>query len=342
MELRRYLLLVWRWSWLLTLAVVLGAAAAYGVSRLQTPAYVAQATILVNQAQAVTGPTYNDVLANQQLSKTYSQLVTSGPVLDRVAAQFDIPYETLERKVSAKVRRDTQLIDIRARDADAERAAAIANAIATVFAEQIRQAQLGQQSTAESDLQAQVDALQASITDKQREVSRLSAATPAPADADRQQNLVAAQGQLDSLRQNLAAVQRRLQDLRIDLARSINSVTIAHPARAPKRPAAPLVLVNTALGAALGLLMAGGFVALRAYLDDTVKNAGDVTRATAPRCSAPSPRSACRAAGDAPVTPKGPDQRCPRRSRRPWPTPTASSAPTSSSCGRGGAVSRCW
>src|SRR5581483_4067069 len=100
MELRRYVAITRRWLWLLVLALIMGIALAFTISRLQTRIYVARSTILVNQAQQVTGPTYSDVLANQQLTKTYSELVTSDPVLERVAQDLDIPYDTLRDMVS--------------------------------------------------------------------------------------------------------------------------------------------------------------------------------------------------------------------------------------------------
>lgn len=279
MELRRYATILWRWSWLFVVGTTLAAAAALLVSRSQPPLYAAKGTILVNQAQAVTGPTYTDVLANQQLSKTYSQLVTSGPVLERVGENLGFTYKQLRKMVSAGVRRDTQLIDITVKHRDPETAARVANEVARVFADQIRQAQLGQQTTAESDLEAQIAALQASINERQRDIQRLSAPVPGLSDAERQQQLSTAQAQLTSLRENQATVERRLQELRIDLARSINSVSLANPARVPEQPVSPRTPLNVALGALLGLLVVGGFVALREYLDDTVKSAEDVARA---------------------------------------------------------------
>ncbi|MGH2584673.1 MAG: Wzz/FepE/Etk N-terminal domain-containing protein, partial [Dehalococcoidia bacterium] len=81
MELRRYLAVGWRWWWLLALGVVVGSGLAYLISRNQTPIYEATATVLVNKSEAVS-PSDNDVLLNQQLTKTYGRLVTSGPVLD--------------------------------------------------------------------------------------------------------------------------------------------------------------------------------------------------------------------------------------------------------------------
>src|SRR5207302_10378187 len=108
---------------------------------------------------------------------------------------------------------------------------------------------------------------------------RLSVAQPGVPDDQRRQQLVQAQTDLDGLRQNQASLQRRLQDLRIDLARSINSVTLADPAGAPTSPVSPRVGLNTALGAFLGLVIAGAVVAAMEYLDDTVKRPDDVSRA---------------------------------------------------------------
>jgi capsular exopolysaccharide synthesis family protein len=280
MELRRYLAIVLRWWWLLALGTLSAAVAAFLVSRSQTPVYEAEGTILVNQAQAITGPTYNDVLANQQLSKTYSQLVTSGPVLEQVGQNVGLSYERLEDMVSAQVRPETQLIDIRVRSTDPELAARVANETARVFAAHIRQAQLGQQSTAESDLEKQVVAVQTSIDEKAQLVRRLGTPQPGLAEDQRQQQLAEAQAQLSSLRDNLAALQRRLQELRIDLARSINSVSLANPARVPTTPVSPRVTLNTILGAVLGLFVVGCIVAIAEYLDDTVKTVAEVNQAT--------------------------------------------------------------
>jgi capsular exopolysaccharide synthesis family protein len=283
MELRRYAAIVWRWSWLLALGTLLAGAASYAVSKQKTPIYQANATILVNQAQALTGPSYSDVLANQQLSKTYAQLVTSSPVLDQVVknlgASGPAPAGPLPCNISAAVRRDTQLIDIKARSTDPALASRCANETAKVFSDQIRQTQLGQQSNAEGDLEQQISAVQKSIDDRQRLITSLGSPQPGVPEDQRRQQLNQAQNEIDGLRQNHSDLTRRLQDLRIDLARSINSVTLADPAGVPIAPVSPRVALNTALGAFLGLVIAAAVVGVMEYLDDTVKSAEDVSRA---------------------------------------------------------------
>ncbi len=279
MELRRYLGVIWRWSWLIILGTALSAVAMYALTRGQTKMYAATATILVNQATEATGPTYNDVLANQQLTKTYTRLVTSGPVLERAGAPYGLTYESIEKIVSAEAGRETQLIDVTVKHRDPKVAAQIANDIARIFSEQVRQAQLGQLASAEADLEKQVAAAQTSIDERQALVRRLSTPNqPDMAESERTQRLADAQLQITTLREGLNSVQRQLQDLRISLARTINSVTLADPARVPVQPVSPRPLLNTVLGAFLGLLLFAGIVALLEYLDDTVKTAEDVER----------------------------------------------------------------
>lgn len=279
MELRRYLAIVRRWWWLLVLGTLLGGGLAFLVTLTQTPIYQATATALVNTSQSVTGPTYNDIIANQQLTKTYGRLVASGPVLEQVGQQFDLSYDQLKGMVSVSAGRDTQLIDISVRNGDPELAAAIANETARVFADQIRQSQLGQQGTVESDIEKQLTALQVTIDQQQQLVTRLRTEPSALSDPQRSQQVAEAQAQLDSLRQNQLGLQRQLQDVRISLAKSINSVTLADPARVPQNPASPRTLLITALGAIFGLLVVAGVVVVAEYLDDTVKTAEDVEQA---------------------------------------------------------------
>lgn len=268
-----------RWSWLLAAGTLLVSLAAFVYAKRQTPLYEARATILVNQAQALTGPSYSDVLANQQLCKTYAQIVPSGPVLRAVGQATGVTPGHLAQQVTSTCRRETQLIDIDVRDPDPALAARIANETAAAFADRIRQAQLGQQSNAESDLEKQVAALQSSIDEKQGFIAQLGAAQADANNDQRRNQLAQAQIELDALRQNLSSLQRRLQDLRIDLARSINSVTLADPAAPPPQPVTPRVGLSTLIGAVLGLLAAGAIAAAFEYLDDTVKSPDDVTRA---------------------------------------------------------------
>jgi capsular exopolysaccharide synthesis family protein len=279
MELLRYVAIIWRWSWLLILGTVLAGGTAFFVSRSQTRIYQATATVLVNQAQAATGPTYQDVLANQQLSKTYANLVPSRPVVGEVAKNLGLPPAEVSGHINASVVRDTQLIKINVQHPNPQTAATIANETAKVFSNQIRDAQGADQVKAEEDLQNQIKAVQESIDQTNAELTRLNGRPPGLPEDQRQNQIAQANSRLDSLRNNLASLQRDLQDLQISVAKSFNSVKLAEPATAPLAPIKPRPKLDALLAGLLGLLAATGVVGVIEYLDDTVKTPDDVTRA---------------------------------------------------------------
>jgi non-specific protein-tyrosine kinase len=268
-----------RWLWILVLIPLLAGTTAYLLTKQQTPVYEAKNTILVNQAQPLTGPTYSDVLANQQLTKTYSKLITSKPVLERVAANLGLSYEALSGRISTSAQQDTQLIDISVQHTDPDLAALIANETASTFAEEIRQSYAGRQAEAERGLQDQIISMQIAISERERGLQQLRVPSPGVSETDRLQQLSDAQFQLDSLRRNFTTLQTLLQELRIELGKSMNSVSLANPAVPPQTPIRPHVTFNALLGAALGLLIACGIVALLEYLDDSIRSAGDAERA---------------------------------------------------------------
>jgi non-specific protein-tyrosine kinase len=280
MELRQYVAIAWRWSWLLILGAVLAGLAAFVVSQLQTPQYQATTTMLVNQSQAGSGQSYNDVLANQQLSKTYGQIVTSSLVLQPVAEWAGLTYDELRAMVSAGVRRDTQLIDITVRDTDPERAAVLANQIGEAFAEQIQNAQLTQQTQAKNDLDQQSAFVQGVIQERRDELQTLNAMPAGMPESQRQTRISIVNSEISDLHERLEQLNDNLQDLRVESLKSTNSVTPVNEARAPSSPVSPRTMFNTVLGALVGLIIAAGFAAVFEYLDDTVKSAADVSRVT--------------------------------------------------------------
>ncbi|MGE5250799.1 MAG: polysaccharide biosynthesis tyrosine autokinase, partial [Bacteroidota bacterium] len=94
----------------------------------------------------------------------------------------------------------------------------------------------------------------------------------------------------DSRMTRLQATLDLYQNLYINLLSSLETVRLARlqntpnivqiePAAVPKAPIRPQPLQNTALAAAVGLLLAGGIVFLIEYLDDTLKSPEDMERA---------------------------------------------------------------
>ncbi len=266
-----------RW-WLLLAATLTAGGIAYLTGRGRPAVYAAHATVLVQQAPGVGGPTYSDVLASQQLVKTYGQLATADPVLEQAAAAVGLPPRQVAAMVRAQGRRDTQLIDVTARAREPELAARLANAVAQAFVERVQEAQRSRQAAAAADLSAQIAAVQRSIDEAQQRVTRLSGRSPTLAEDQRLEQLAQARADLDALRQNLAGLQRRQQELQLDPGR--DAVTVANPARVPETPVGPPLPFRTLLGAATGLALALMVVALAEHLDDRVQTGAEAARHT--------------------------------------------------------------
>lgn len=143
MTLRDYVKVVRRWGLLVVIGALLAGAGAYVLTSRMDPVYQAKALILVNQRSSQSGVRLDDVLGSQSLTRTYAELVVTNNNLERAAEVLgNINADTLQRKVSAEAKPETQLIAVVAEDKDAKRAAEIANTVANIFPNYVRDAQL--------------------------------------------------------------------------------------------------------------------------------------------------------------------------------------------------------
>ncbi len=139
---RRYLAVIQRWLWLIVLTTLVAAAAAYVASRLSTPIYEASSILLVNGGETAAGPDYNGVLMSERLVGTYSQLLKGPPIYEGIRALLKLNFSDaqMDRMIIVEPVRDTQLITLKVRSADAGLAARIANTAPQVLIQQNFQA----------------------------------------------------------------------------------------------------------------------------------------------------------------------------------------------------------
>lgn len=135
MELRRYLDVLARWWWLFVASTLLSGTVAFFYSGNLPPTYRTSALLFVNQVAAPGTLTLSDTLLNQQLAKTYSQMMVQPVVLDGVAERLNLTFSTstLVSMVSASPVRDTQLLQITVDGSDPALIRDIANTLAEVF-----------------------------------------------------------------------------------------------------------------------------------------------------------------------------------------------------------------
>lgn len=127
---------------IILLSVLVGAAS-FAVSKfLITPKYDSNATMIVSNSNQNNDPNnpqaaveLGQIQANKALISTYSEIVKSKGIADRVIANLglDMDYEEFSKKVSIEPVKDTQIISVKVIDTIPERAQDIANETANIF-----------------------------------------------------------------------------------------------------------------------------------------------------------------------------------------------------------------
>jgi len=268
-DLRRQIAIVRAWLPLLVASVLLAAGAAFVVSSLLPKVYEAKARLNVGQSLSAVNPDYNQLLVSQRLSTTYAAVATTRPILETVIGQLGlgVTSDELLKRVRADAPLDSTLLTIVAQDADPARAAAIANALAEQLIAASPTIQ-GRQAEFQASIDADLKATQEQIRTTQAQVETLSGLPNRTAAQDAE--LATLEGRLVSLRSTYATL------LSFSSGNASNLLSVIEPAVAPSLPVSPKPLLNTLLGAILGLLIAAGIAFVAEYLDDAVKDADAV------------------------------------------------------------------
>jgi capsular exopolysaccharide synthesis family protein len=200
MELRQYLSIVRRWAWLLVLGLTLGAWAGFFWSHYQAPVYRASTRFLVMRAPQEKTSDYT-YLSDQQLTQTYVQLVTTGPVLEAVSVELGHTVNSDE--IEAQQIRDTQVIQLTVENQNALRAAAIANALVGQLIEQNEALQAGRFASTEANLQEQIKQMESQISGIQAVITQVS-------DQNLKEQLAELEAQIAPLQEEKAELEKEI------------------------------------------------------------------------------------------------------------------------------------
>jgi succinoglycan biosynthesis transport protein ExoP len=174
MEIKDFLLMMWRGFRFLVLGVILGLALGWGVSQIQTPVYEATTEVLVSRARQQS-TTDMLPLSEDQLVSTNIELVKSQPVLDAASSQLGSKIIADDIKVSAIP--NTLIIQIKARNQDPQRAAETANTLVQILIQQNENLLSGRYSEFENTLDTQISQVQNQIADLQDQISQINDAS---------------------------------------------------------------------------------------------------------------------------------------------------------------------
>ena len=197
MEIKQYFYLFKKWLWLLILGGIIGGLVGYFISSTQPVVYQTSTRIMVSRGldqESAGYYFYNEI----QLAKTYTQLINTRPVLDKLSEK--VGYTVNESKISVKQVQDSLVLDLTVMDNDAERTAEIANTLVDVFIEYNESLQTSRYEASESSLLAQITQVESQITNLQAEIA---------VNVEQSQEI---QKQEDEI-----ALQKRLEELKLQL-----------------------------------------------------------------------------------------------------------------------------
>jgi succinoglycan biosynthesis transport protein ExoP len=243
-----------RWFWM-PLCLVLGAGAAFGISKSQTKKYTATASLIFksNQfSQEIAGLGLQDVTSPQAEQSNNLKLVEFGDMAERTASILGggvTPQQVSESLTIAEQGESTatgeaSIVDVSASTGSPSLAVQIANTYVRQFVKR--------QQTSSSHYFKSALAL----------VNKQLAAIPPPQ------------------RFSTAAVdlQNRADSLRLLAELQYDGVEFSRPAVTPSSPSSPRTKRSTIIGGALGLVIGVGLISLLEHLDRRIREPEDLER----------------------------------------------------------------
>jgi polysaccharide biosynthesis transport protein len=252
-DLRSYLSILRRRKWIVVVTVLVAVAASLVASFLQTPIYEAESQIVI-QTRSTADPFDQQALSSgdaEREAATAIEVIKSEPVRAEVEKKIGSAPQ-----VSVAVVGETNVISIKARSTDAERATLIANAYAESYVSFKRTQAVNESLAATSQVRARVD-------DLQKEIDGLPEG-----------------GQRDALISEQAAFKSTLAQMQVRSSISSGGTALVSRAEVPTTPVEPQKLRSALLALALGLALGVGIAFAVDHLDDSITNVEALERAT--------------------------------------------------------------
>jgi capsular exopolysaccharide synthesis family protein len=267
---REILYLFWAWAWLIVIAGMLAGVTAMFVSMHTTPIYETSTRLLVSDPPAMRSIDYSGIVSSQTMTRTYAEMLEERPVLQGVIEQLALPTspEDLKETISVELIRDTQLLVVSVEHPSPALAADIANTIARVFTDRIRELQSQRYAATREGLAQQV-------SDMEQQIEMTNQALANGLDPDQKLQLEARLTEYQRLYSNLVT---NYEQVRLAEAQTSTNVVVSEPATIPTIPVSPKPIRNTLLAVAAGMLFAAGTVFAVDTLDDTIKNPDEIRR----------------------------------------------------------------
>ncbi|MEZ4706364.1 MAG: polysaccharide biosynthesis tyrosine autokinase [Caldilineaceae bacterium] len=283
-EIRKAVDVLMRRLWLIVLISLAAAGAGYGISKSQTPIYEATTTVMVGQLIQTDELSRTNLLTNEVLAKTYTDMALRQPVLQRVADSLElaVSWRDLKKQVEPKTVEGAQLFQITAHADTPEDARAIADEV-------VRQLMLlrpednrnGAIPIDPEATQQQLANLKTKIALGRERLQTLESTSAASFEYQSIDQVSALQETIDTLKGLLTTWETEYTQIATngDVTVQGSLLTVVEAAQIRLTPIFPRTKLNVVLAAAVGLLTALGLVLLLEFRDTTLKSPDDVQHA---------------------------------------------------------------
>lgn len=272
-DLSFYVQMLWHWAWLIALSGLFAGIGAFATSQLATPIYQTTATLLVNETRIPGDVNYQDILTNQRIAGTYTEMITRDTIRKKVADILGVDVKALETDVTdMKVTtiRDTQLIRIEVEGISPRLVMAVANTLPQIFSNELWAAQTARFRSAKSSLQEQMNFVQTQMAEVQAVMAKLA--------PDQETERRQMQEQLARHENTYTTLRQSFENLGLAELSSVDNVILWEPAALPEKPVRPRVLPNILLAAIVGMMLATFVVFVVEYFRDRIQSPDELKR----------------------------------------------------------------
>ena len=242
--------------------------AGFIVSSLLPPTYEARVLLMSNQSTNTGIIDYSSLLGQQQVFDTYPELLQTRLILESVISNLGLPYtpEVLASHINVSTIPDTQLLEVRVKDDDAQRAADIANEIVLTFLHQ----RYSEQQVQDIELYEQSVTMQLQSLDRaiERTKADIERARSISGGLLAQEDLVNLQTHLTQQQSTYAGLLSGYLQLQAQKSRLLD-VVVAEPAYPPSESIGPWRMLYTFVAALSGVIISFSMAIFVDYLNDT-------------------------------------------------------------------------
>jgi polysaccharide biosynthesis transport protein len=282
LELRYAIYIGVRWWWLFIIFAAIAAGVTYINVSNNPSVYRAQTRLFIGGYTQDPNPGGNEIFTSNQLALTYSNLVTVRPILEATVESLGLNINpgALRGQIRTSIVEETSLLEITVTNQSPVLAASIANEVATQLIASSPTALNPDDAERREQIEDDIDLLNEEIDGLRSEVQVINGYienNPDAPDVDEQR------ARRDQLNQQIIDSRQIITNYTLILNNfrlATNTLSVVETAQVPQAPIPNNAERQALIAGIVGLILAGGLVAVYEYFDDTMRSPSDLRGAT--------------------------------------------------------------